>query len=1184
MKVGSITKPATQLSASQVDIPEVIAEIEVLEEIIQELVTLKIPSINVVGTDDVIDSSETNTTITGTTSLDSAVTIEFGGHVRDTVVTDTTWSYTLTDADILAMGQGAETITATATDSFGNTATSLTTPESNIGYMATASSGLGFYGTTSLANIDNDNTSTSGANNYQVHPTNADGEHINFNFAEAYHLDTFTLYNRVNSGANGARIVGSTLEFFSGDVSLGTETITASSNIITMDISAYADVDSVRLTFDGEYQNFREIDFSGIPSSEAPRVIEVDAIDLMIPTINVVGTDDVIDSSETNTTITGTTSIDSSVTIEFGGHVRDTVVTDTTWSYTLTDADIFAMGQGAETIAVTATGPDGMQAETSRSIDVDTVSATPRLLITDNAINTIQKGEDITYTFNFDQEVNGFSAADISVANGAVSNFDQIDETTYTATVTPTDNYIGNLVVGVNAGVVTSNSLDAVNGNISATSLQAVDMSVNPQRGFTINGAVVNDHSGHAVSNAGDVNGDGLDDLLVGSGPLYTNGGEGSAYVVFGKTDGVDVELSDIESGTSDEGFYIEGAFYRGGEQVSAAGDVNGDGLDDLIIGSEYDQYTRVVFGKTTGTTVVLKGLENSADGFTIKAIDGTREYGDAVSGAGDVNGDGFDDLIVGNTAATVGGVSQVGKSYVVFGKGNGNNVDLQNVADGEGGYVINGTELYDHSGYSVAGAGDVNGDGLDDIMVGSALFDISSDGMVGGIDDIETVDDAYVVFGKDNTDAVDLTDVAEGDGGFIMNGAGHIGYSVSGAGDVNGDGLDDMVLSFGDEGQVYVVFGKDTTDAVDLSNFANTNEGFVVSGLGIDQLGLAVQTSTKVRQSGSVVSGAGDVNGDGYDDLLMQNPITGKSYVVFGKNDTAEVDLDVVASGIGGFEMSASSLPQTIEEGSFMRYVNLGGYGVSAAGDVNGDGLDDIIVSSSHANGTKGESYVVFGKTDTNAVDLSNLGADSRFDINHLGTVNDDTLVGDSADEIFVALAGDDTLTGNGGMDTFSAGIGDDTIIINQSNIDALEATGAGNRARVDGGGDVDILALDGAGIMLDFTAIANSRIQDIETIDITGSGDNTFELNLNDLLDSSSSTNILKVLGDSGDSVIATGFADSGTQATEDDVTYNVYTHVDANVAANAALWVETDLSVMQVITLNVLNVDIWPLVTQL
>jgi hypothetical protein len=702
---------------------------------------------------------------------------------------------------------------------------------------------------------------------------------------------------------------------------------------------------------------------------------------------------------------------------------------------------------------------------------------------------------------------------------------------------------------------------------ISSTSANYTVETDGAQRGFTINGAVVNDHSGHAVSNAGDVNGDGLDDLLVGSSPLHTSNGEGSAYVVFGKTDGVDVELSDIESGTSDEGFYIEGAYHRGGEQVSAAGDVNGDGLDDLIIGSEYDQYTRVVFGKTTGTTVVLKGLENSADGFTIKAIDGTREYGDAVSGAGDVNGDGFDDLIVGNTAATVGGVSQVGKSYVVFGKGNGNNVDLQNVADGEGGYVINGTELYDHSGYSVAGAGDVNGDGLDDIMVGSALFDISSDGMVGGIDDIETVDEAYVVFGKDNTDAVDLTDVAEGDGGFIMNGAGHIGYSVSGAGDVNGDGLDDMVLSFGDEGQVYVVFGKDTTDAVDLSNFANTNEGFVVSGLGIDQLGLAVQTSTKVRQSGSVVSGAGDVNGDGYDDLLMQNPITGKSYVVFGKNDTAEVDLDVVASGIGGFEMNASSLPLTIEEGSFneLRYANLGGYGVSAAGDVNGDGLDDIIVSSSHANGTKGESYVVFGKTDTNAVDLSNLGADSRFDINHLGTVNDDTLVGDSADEIFVALAGDDTLTGNGGMDTFSAGIGDDTIIINQSNIDALEATGAGNRARVDGGGDVDILALDGAGIMLDFTAIANSRIQDIETIDITGSGDNTFELNLNDLLDSSSSTNILKVLGDSGDSVIATGFADSGTQATEDDVTYNVYTHVDANVAANAALWVETDLSVM-------------------
>jgi Ca2+-binding RTX toxin-like protein len=122
---------------------------------------------------------------------------------------------------------------------------------------------------------------------------------------------------------------------------------------------------------------------------------------------------------------------------------------------------------------------------------------------------------------------------------------------------------------------------------------------------------------------------------------------------------------------------------------------------------------------------------------------------------------------------------------------------------------------------------------------------------------------------------------------------------------------------------------------------------------------------------------------------------------------------------------------------------------------------------------------------------------------------------IGTSSDEIFVAGAGNDTLIGNGGMDVFSAGAGNDTIAINASNIATLQRTGAGNRARVDGGGNIDTLVLDGGGLTLDLTNISNIRIQDIEKIDITGSGDNDLILNLNNVLDASTSTNILKVLG---------------------------------------------------------------------
>ncbi|VVH51591.1 hypothetical protein BPUTSESOX_1751 [uncultured Gammaproteobacteria bacterium] len=204
------------------------------------------------------------------------------------------------------------------------------------------------------------------------------------------------------------------------------------------------------------------------------------------------------------------------------------------------------------------------------------------------------------------------------------------------------------------------------------------------------------------------------------------------------------------------------------------------------------------------------------------------------------------------------------------------------------------------------------------------------------------------------------------------------------------------------------------------------------------------------------------------------------------------------------------------------------------------------------------GKSYVIFGKTDTDAIDLTNLSGDSKYAIDYLGDKNANTLTGTSNDEIFVAGAGDDTLTGNGGMDVFNAGLGKDSILINASNISALEQTGAGNRARVDGGGGVDTLKLDGADLTLDLTKISNTRIQDIEIIDIRGSGNNILELNLNDLLAASTSTNILKVLGNSGDTVNTSGFVKTSTE-TENGITYDVYTHSDANTDAKAALWVQ-------------------------
>ena len=500
-----------------------------------------------------------------------------------------------------------------------------------------------------------------------------------------------------------------------------------------------------------------------------------------------------------------------------------------------------------------------------------------------------------------------------------------------------------------------------------------VDLGAIGTQGFAIQGDAGGDAVGYSVAAAGDFNGDGFDDIIIGA-PFADAGGTdaGTAYLIFGRAGGVGtIDLGNLQAA---QGFRIVTgvSFDYAGISVAGAGDINGDGFDDIVVGSSrggfyYASTPRayVIFGKASSFETINLANLAAGDGFVISGQFGYNSVPMSIAMGGDINGDGFDDILLGVPDANNG----TGASYVIFGRTTGfSPIDLTSLSPSVG-FMLTGAPG-DYAGRSVSFAGDVNGDGFDDLIIGA------TGNNAGGI----RAGSAYVVFGHSGAfgtvDLANLSAVA----GFVIQGDAaedFAGFSVSGAGDVNGDGFDDLIVgAFGGDnggpnaGEAYVIFGRASGfGTIDLSNLA-AGVGFIIQG------------DTAGDRAGISVSAAGDVNRDGFDDLIigasgggLGGVEAGQGYVIFGHSGAfGLVDLTTLASSAGFVIQGDTAFDHA-------------GFNVSSAGDINNDGFMDILISAHDGDDGgdgAGEAYVIFGGSNATTIwDVrDDFNGDGRSDI----------------------------------------------------------------------------------------------------------------------------------------------------------------------------------------------------------
>ena len=430
-----------------------------------------------------------------------------------------------------------------------------------------------------------------------------------------------------------------------------------------------------------------------------------------------------------------------------------------------------------------------------------------------------------------------------------------------------------------------------------------------PPADITITGESGDDDFGWRAVPAGDVNGDSIPDLIVGA-PSNDAVADfaGRAYLFYGPLSG-NINAADADAIITAEAFGD-----NLGISVASAGDVNNDGFDDIIIGARGNDRRGIQSGRVYLFYGPLSGSLAATDADAIISGAEFDEIGHVVASAGDLNGDGFDDIVIGTAIA---GSSFQGQVFVfngpLFGERTAASADA----------VITGSFSNESFGASVASA-DVNDDGIPDLIVGAPRFPL------GGVDtgrvyifygpvagSMIATDADVIIFGEDLND------------GF--------GTSVAPAGDVDGDGVDDVIVGANQlfnegNGKAYVFYGP----------LAGSIQAAAADAI---MVGEAAQ-----NLFGISVAGVGDFNGDGFDDVLVGawdndggGVRSGRAYTFFGPlaGTIAAAEADFIVTGAAGDQLGLSV----------------------AGGDLNGDGFGDLIIGAPQFNdGDPGYAAIFFG------------------------------------------------------------------------------------------------------------------------------------------------------------------------------------------------------------------------------